>query len=371
MTQQPGTETPHFSNISATTVKAYYEQRFQLIDHVNRKLTERNQTERLVPENALELMYTNHQNHLSFIHVVLRYGLFDLLWPTMVWAYRAYHNQGFSLEYFPSELQTWQEAFQTFLKEEQAKELDQVYNWMRAQHVDLVTQIKQQQDQEPAQLPALSDSAEQFLEAALEGDFRHCQQMLNQFQVAGQTQANIFNTIIAPVMHKIGLMWEHGCINAVKEHLASSIVTRLLATMQVSTTVPQERRGHAIVTAGQNEHHQIGAWMIADSLENDGWRVQYLGANSPERDLLELIQEMHPHVVAISVNMIGNLPAAERIIRHIKDRNNNGVRVMVGGQAFAARSDLWQLIGADGSAGNIDGALELARSWWGDLQRRN
>jgi methanogenic corrinoid protein MtbC1 len=358
---------PDISAVSAETTQAYYDHRFQILDYVNRKILELNKTEPLMAQDYLDLMYANHQSQLRFIYVVLRYNLADLLQPMMAWAYRAFRNQGFSLDYLPIELDVWQAAFREFLTTEQADQLDPIYNWMRAQHPHLVELA----NQEPEPLPTLNSEAEAFLWPALEGDFRTSQQIVNQYQRAGHNHLDVFNTIFIPTMYQIGRMWERGQVSAVKEHMASSIVTRLLANMQVSAPTLPDWRRRVIVTAGQNEYHQIGAWMIADSLEDDGWQVQYLGANAPEKDLLELINETRPHIVAISVNMISDLPSTERIIKRIKAERNGTVRVMVGGQAFAARSDLWQIIGADGSAPDIEGAIELARTWWNELQHQH
>ena len=49
-----------------------------------------------------------------------------------------------------------------------------------------------------------------------------------------------------------------------------------------------------IVTGTPEEQHTLGARMFADFLEADGWEVVLLGAGSPVRDVVELVDLERP-----------------------------------------------------------------------------
>jgi methanogenic corrinoid protein MtbC1 len=58
-----------------------------------------------------------------------------------------------------------------------------------------------------------------------------------------------------------------------------------MATISMVDIYPSQAKGKAVITAAPNEFYEIGAWMISDILEFDGWEVRYLGANTPVNDL--------------------------------------------------------------------------------------
>ena len=124
-------------------------------------------------------------------------------------------------------------------------------------------------------------------------------------------------------------------------------------------------KGRAVVSAGPNEYHEVGARMVADFMEMDGWDVTYLGANTPASELLAIIKQLKPFVVALSVATVFNLEGARQTIQLIKeDSEISGVKIMVGGLAFNSVPLLWQAIGADGSAGDAESALRISDEWW-------
>jgi methanogenic corrinoid protein MtbC1 len=124
-------------------------------------------------------------------------------------------------------------------------------------------------------------------------------------------------------------------------------------------------RGKAMVSAGPNEFHEVGARMVADFLEMDGWDVTYLGANTPASEIFEIIKRQKPFMLALSVATVFNLDQAQRVIQIIKnDQDTRDIKIMVGGLAFNDMPELWQNIGADGSAANAESALIVSSEWW-------
>ena len=57
-----------------------------------------------------------------------------------------------------------------------------------------------------------------------------------------------------------------------------------------------ETDGIVVVTTAPNEFHEIGAWMIANTLEGDGWDIHFLGSNTPKRDLLLHLKETEARI---------------------------------------------------------------------------
>jgi methanogenic corrinoid protein MtbC1 len=68
------------------------------------------------------------------------------------------------------------------------------------------------------------------------------------------------------------------------------------------------------VTATPDEQHTLGARMVADFLEADGWEALLLGAGPPVRDVLELVDLERPDVVALSTSTAGVLPGVIELV---------------------------------------------------------
>jgi methanogenic corrinoid protein MtbC1 len=165
-------------------------------------------------------------------------------------------------------------------------------------------------------------------------------------------------------MYEIGMLWERAEISVAEEHLASAIVVRIMATIGIAKIEVVEAKGRAVVTASPNEFHEIGAWMVSDALEQDGWMVQYLGANTPREDLVRLLQSFNPDILAISVTIPFNVNKAKDTITSVRSKSElAGMKIMVGGRVFNENPELWAVTGADGFAPNLQSARRLAAQW--------
>ncbi len=126
---------PPVSSEGASEYKAKLE---ALVAQVNRTLEEHPRVLRLVGYNPLTMMHDNHRNHARFMANVFRFQAWPLLVKTVVWAYRTYHNHGFSYDYFPVELAAWQQAVAELLPPAAGATILAVYRWLQQHHEDWV-----------------------------------------------------------------------------------------------------------------------------------------------------------------------------------------------------------------------------------------
>lgn len=92
-----------------------------------------------------------------------------------------------------------------------------------------------------------------------------------------------------------------------------------------------------IVTGVEGEMHQLGANMLADVLEAEGWDVRFLGTQLPHRDILQAIEEHEPTIVGISATMLFNVPKVSSLIGDVRLRYGSDVRIILGGAAFGSQ----------------------------------
>ncbi len=327
----------------------------------------------LIGHNPFAVMHENHRNHAAFMASVFKLNTLELLAPTLVWVYRSYHSRGFAHDYFLVELQAWQSALDKHLSPDAAEPLGNIYRWMVSKHETMIRLSKERDAQSsPSHHPEWQNARNTFLSALLQGDSRESLQMGMKFAHKPSDVENFYLQVVEPCMYTIGSLWEKGEISVAQEHLATALVSRIMAVMSPQMELVREPMGKAVVTASPNEHHELGAWMVADLLRMDGWQVDYLGANTPSADLLEFISAEKPFLVCISVAMPFNLEKTRQLVTGIREAPRlKDTMLMVGGSFFRSFKDMWRATGADGWAPDAKSSVKLAREWRAGRDRQH
>jgi len=122
------------------------------------------------------------------------------------------------------------------------------------------------------------------------------------------------------------------------------------------------RVGRVLMSAcAQGEIHEIGARMVADFFEMEGWDTCHLGANMPAAVLVDYVGQHRPDLLALSATMTFHLEGVAAMVRALRaNQETRDLRIMVGGHAFNREPDLWREIGADGYARDAEDALGAA-----------
>ena len=352
--------------VSREATRDYVENTDRLIEIVNNDLKNRDYIEELIGNNSVQIMVDNHENHARFMANVFKLNNYEMLLDTIIWVYRTYRRHGFSYDYFPVELKAWSRAVERELGSRSANQINEIYSFMLDNHerfVELAEKVKE------TGLENLSDAVdgatEDFLDALLAGDSGKSLEIAQENVESQDDVGTFFEDVIRPVMYEVGARWENGSISVAEEHLASSIVSRVISSIYSRFVKFENTKGKAVVTAAANEFHEIGSRIIADSLELDGWDVDHLGVNTPTDDLLDLLMDRQPIFLGLSVAIPFNLDAAIETIERIKNRPElKDMKVLIGGKAFNDNPDLWKDTGADAYSRNSKEAIRFARERW-------
>lgn len=339
--------------IPLAAISVYQEKTSLLKKYVDDTLSSNPDIHDMIGNNPLQIMYDNHHHHAAFMATVFSVANYELLARTVPWVYRAYAAHHFSFDYFSLELNAWVDALDKYIAPEMTVEIKSVYAWMIKRHD---TMIHLSQTEKQLQPPISEDWLEKkaaFLAAALDGEHRKCLNIAKESISTGKDIELFYLHIIQPVMYEVGMLWERGAVSVAQEHLASAVVSRVMASVSMVDIVSDDDFPKVVITSAPNEYHEIGAWMISDILEQEGWNVKYLGANTPAEDLLELLRSFQPKVLALSVTMPFNILKAKEIIKIVKeDTALNEILIIVGGRPFNENKDLWRSTGADYFAAN-------------------
>jgi methanogenic corrinoid protein MtbC1 len=335
-----------------------------LLAAVNHALRARADLPRLLGGNRVEVMESFHAFHAGLVSAAFALEEIELLAKTLPWLYRARLGQGFSPDYFPVELEAWTRAVEQQLPAGRSEPVLALYRWMAARDREL---LRLALEPRPEERVAADDGwagiRERYLRALLDADPAAAREASNCVAAPGDLP-DFYLSVIQPAMYRVGSLWESGAISVAQEHLASAITNRVVLGLAATLrTIGRPWRGLAVVSAAPGELHELGAWMVSDLLELDGWAVRYLGANTPPEDLISLVATLRPDLLGLSATMVFNLPKTKEIIGVLRTEPSlSAVRILVGGAAFALQPGLWKRLGAHAWAADARDASRLARS---------
>ena len=175
---------------------------------------------------------------------------------------------------------------------------------------------------------------DECIQAARDLDGRALESRLLQASVALPHQA-LIDHVIAPLLVRLGDLWQHGHIRPAHEHLATSIVRTFLGNLIAEYPVPPSAPD-AIFATPAGQIHEFGALAAAATAAAEGWRVSYLGTNLPAEDIAAAAVGRKARVVALSIvfpaddaHLHGEIMRLERLLPA-------GVSLFVGGRSAGA-----------------------------------
>ncbi len=173
-----------------------------------------------------------------------------------------------------------------------------------------------------------------YLNALLDGDKKQCLQIVINLLEKNVPLKDVYLQLFQRSMYRIGQMWENERCTVANEHIATKI-TESLVEITATHYGSENRIGKtALITCIDKEYHELGARMVAGFLEANGWDTIFIGSNTPQIDVIELIKERKPEVVGISNNFYINISRLAKLINNIK-REFPEQEILVGGQALA------------------------------------
>src|SRR4051795_760157 len=139
-----------------------------------------------------------------------------------------------------------------------------------------------------------------FLDALLARDSARSRRVVEEALAAGAPVPDLYLDVLEPALREVGHRWAMGSLNVAEEHYATTIAQSILDALSRQLRRPPRDGRLAIVTGTPEEQHALGARMVADFLEGDGWEVLLLGAGAPVADIVSLVTDEQPNLVALS-----------------------------------------------------------------------
>ena len=297
------------------------------------------------------------QYHLTFLFDAASIGAPELFVNYVAWARVLLKHLNIEPDIFLENLQ--------FIQKECRKELRQPF----AGQVEAVMQTVLDR------FPSMSDTvpsfingkgkdgliASSYLRAILASDRSEAQRVITRALTEGMDIKEIYLTVFQKVQYEVGRQWQHRQVSVAQEHYATAVSQHLMAQLYPSLLSPGMKKGRVVVTCVGNEMHEMGARMVSDFLEMDGWDVDYLGSNTPTSSVISYLKQRKARLLMISATMGYNVKNVRDLTRSVRsDAELKDVKIVVGGYPFNHVSDLWRSVGADGTAADANEVVSVA-----------
>jgi DNA-binding transcriptional MerR regulator len=178
--------------------------------------------------------------------------------------------------------------------------------------------------------PLAPDAARSRLADALEGFDEPAAQAVLDRLLGAATVEVVLGEVILPYLHELGERWERGEVSVAQEHFASNVVRgRLLALAR------GWGRGVgpvALLACLPGEHHDLGLIAFGLALRSHGWRIAYLGSDTPLDTLERTAEALEPDLVVVSATSGERIAPVAAQLKALA----RTYRVGLGGSASAA-----------------------------------
>jgi DNA-binding transcriptional MerR regulator len=148
---------------------------------------------------------------------------------------------------------------------------------------------------------------------------------------AAYTPTTVTRDVLLPYMHEVGEQWSAGRVTVAQEHFATNFfVARLLA---LARGWDRGLGPRALLACAPDEQHALALIVFGIALHELGWRITYLGADTPIETLAEVAGIINPELTVIAATMRQRLARHAGELRDFTDRWS----LSLGGPGVSAR----------------------------------
>jgi methanogenic corrinoid protein MtbC1 len=108
----------------------------------------------------------------------------------------------------------------------------------------------------------------------------------------------VLRDVVLPYLTELGERWQRGTASVAQEHFASNLIRGRLAGLARGWG-----NGHgprAVLACPPGELHDLALMAFGIVLNRTGWRIDYLGTNTPVEELTRTVDARRPDLVVLA-----------------------------------------------------------------------
>jgi MerR family transcriptional regulator, light-induced transcriptional regulator len=156
------------------------------------------------------------------------------------------------------------------------------------------------------------------------------------------TPTTVTRDVLLPYMHDLGEQWSAGRVTVAQEHFATNFFQARLYALARGWDRGLGPR--ALLACAPNEQHTLALMVFGIALHELGWRITYLGPDTPIETLAEVAEIVHPELTVVAASMRQRLSREAKRLSSFTDRwslalGGPGVSAQLARQAGALHLD--------------------------------
>jgi len=143
-----------------------------------------------------------------------------------------------------------------------------------------------------------------------------------------------YERLLAPVMYKVGEMWEAGRLNVATEHVCSNAAHTLVKIInERASRNPEGNRKtlKILICTPEGEYHSLGCMVIESFLRSKGYSVSNIAPSLPSDSVIAFASKYNPDLIMISMTLADNIDSANKLINKILESRISVSHILVGG----------------------------------------
>jgi methanogenic corrinoid protein MtbC1 len=125
--------------------------------------------------------------------------------------------------------------------------------------------------------------------------------------LADLSVTTVISEVIVPYLVALGERWEDGSATIAEEHFASNLIRGRLLGLARGWDGGSGPR--ALLACPSGELHDLGLICFGVALRGHGWRIVYLGADTPLATLIEAATRLAPDLIVLAATKSSRLRA--------------------------------------------------------------
>jgi MerR family transcriptional regulator, light-induced transcriptional regulator len=203
--------------------------------------------------------------------------------------------------------------------------------------------------------------ARDYLSALLRAERHLASSLILGAAQAGTPIRDLYLQVFQPSQQEVGRLWQMNQITVAQEHYCTAATQLIMSQLYPFIFSGQRKNRTLLAACVAGDLHELGARVVSDLLEVEGWDTIYLGANVPGSSIIKMMQDRHIDVLALSATMTFHVTAVERLIAEIRrSQVRQPTKILVGGYPFNLAPELWKRVDADAWAPDAAQAIAVA-----------
>ncbi|HEY9456503.1 MAG TPA: MerR family transcriptional regulator [Gaiella sp.] len=133
--------------------------------------------------------------------------------------------------------------------------------------------------------------------------------------LAALTLDVVLRDVVVPYLHDLGERWERGQASVAQEHFASNLLRGRL--MALARSWDRGSGPRALLACAEGDLHDLPLLGFGLVLREHGWRISYLGADTPAASVVHAARTLAPDAVVVSGTVSGAFDVIATRLREV------------------------------------------------------